>query len=240
MLIAPLFWGGARSVDNTRAALRLVVYNANHANTNYKNIGSYLAKADVDVVILIEATAMMRRRMEEALPDYRSVGQTRTDAFGLVAFSRLPILKSETLTLADHALPSQSLIVETLGERFAVLGLHTMPPVGATAAGLRDAMLSEAAAWAMRHDNAIIAGDFNATPWSHAFKRLLSKGDLRDSERGFGLQTSWPAQLWPLSIAIDHCVHSSTLRTHDRSVGPFLGSDHRPLHLTLGFAPSAQ
>ena len=69
-----------------------------------------------------------------------------------------------------------------------------------------------------------------------AFTSLLENGRLINSQRGFGIQSSWPAGLWPLSIPIDHAVHGQALTTVERFVGPFLGSDHRPLHLRIGRA----
>ena len=34
-------------------------------------------------------------------------------------------------------------------------------------------------------------GDFNLTPWSPHFQDLLSRGDLRDSSLGRGIQNTW-------------------------------------------------
>ncbi len=235
-LIAPLYWADATDIDKNRASLRLVVFNANYKNTNFSDIASYLADSDADVIVIVEATSTMREVLESALSGYGTFGDTRTDAFGMLSLSRLPAKNRELITLADSLLPAIALDVEKDGEHFSILGLHTMPPVGSNNAALRDAMMREATAWARNHDNAIIAGDFNATPWSFAFVDMLEDGNLRNSQRGFGLQTSWPGQLWPMSITIDHCVHTRTLRTIERSTGPFMGSDHRPLHLTLGFA----
>ncbi len=239
-LVAPLYWGGARGIDTKRPSIRLVVFNANYNNTNFTEVANYLADADADVVILVEATTGMREALEKRLPSYDAFGDTRTDAFGMLSLTRLPIRNRAMHTLADSLLPAIALEVEKDGEHFSILGLHTMPPVGASNAALRDAMMREATAWTRIHENAIVAGDFNATPWSFAFTDMLEDGNLRNSQRGFGLQTSWPSQLWPMSIPIDHCVHAQSLRTTQRKVGPFMGSDHRPVHLTLGFAHSQE
>lgn len=237
-LVLPLYWGGASNIDNERPTLRLVVFNANYNNTNYTEVANYLSSANADVIILVEATTAMRAQLEQTLSSYASFGDTRTDAFGMLALSRLPVKHKELLTFGNSLLPAIAIDVEKEGEQFSVLGLHTMPPAGGDNAVLRDAMMHEASAWARSHDHAIVAGDFNATPWSFAFVDLIENGNLHNSQRGFGLQTSWPAVFWPLSIPIDHCVHAKSLRTVQRSVGPFLGSDHRPVHLTLGFAKS--
>lgn len=84
-----------------------------------------------------------------------------------------------------------------------------------------------------RPGHAIVLGDLNATPWSHAFRALLEDGELVSSQRGHGIQGSWRREPWPLSLPIDHCLHAPSLVTLERHLGPFLGSDHRPLHVAL-------
>ncbi len=236
--IAKLYWPQASSVNPQRPTLDLVVFNVNFGNPRYSDVANYLLQADVDVIVIVEATPPMRLALEAALPNYQVVGRERTDAFGMLVFSRVPISSHEILYLADTELPAIVVRLEKNGTHFSLLGLHTMPPVDAKHAAMRDGMMQAAAAWARRTETAIIAGDFNATPWSFIFDDLLDHGNLRNSQLGNGLQTTWPGGLWPMSIPIDHCVHDKTLRTAKRFVGPTLGSDHRPLHLRLGFAAS--
>ena len=65
-------------------------------------------------------------------------------------------------------------------------------------------------------------------------RQLAANSDLVDSMVGHGIQHTWPRQLWPLRVPIDHLLHSPSLTTTNRRVGPFLGSDHRPVHTILG------
>jgi endonuclease/exonuclease/phosphatase family metal-dependent hydrolase len=46
--------------------------------------------------------------------------------------------------------------------------------------------------------------------------------------RGCGWQTTWPAFLFPMRIAVDHCLVSPELRVLRREVGRSVGSDHLP------------
>ncbi len=79
-------------------------------------------------------------------------------------------------------------------------------------------------------DRAIVAGDFNATPWSAPFRRLVAEGDLRNSQRGYGLELTFPTNLpvW-LRIPIDHVLYTDGLEVVGRSVGDAAGSDHLPV-----------
>ncbi len=77
-------------------------------------------------------------------------------------------------------------------------------------------------------------GDFNATPWSYPFRRLVGETDLTNSQRGFGLDASFPADNSVLiRVPIDHLLHNDGLVVIDRRLGPPLGSDHFPLVVDL-------
>ena len=80
----------------------------------------------------------------------------------------------------------------------------------------------------------LVVGDFNATPWSAPFRNLVATADLENSQRGFGLQPSFPTtSSLLLRVPIDHLVHSPALEVTDRQLGPALGSDHFPLVVDL-------
>ena len=65
---------------------------------------------------------------------------------------------------------------------------------------------------------------------------LLDRTGLVNSIQGYGLGQTWPAGAALAGIPIDHCLHSSDLVTLERTVADIEGSDHRALHVTLGWA----
>jgi endonuclease/exonuclease/phosphatase (EEP) superfamily protein YafD len=75
----------------------------------------------------------------------------------------------------------------------------------------------------------IVIGDFNATPWSYAFKDFSSETGLVNSQNGYGLDATWPSTFPVTLVPLDHMLHSDSLTTVTRKVGPDLGSDHLPL-----------
>ncbi len=121
-----------------------------------------------------------------------------------------------------------------------LLAIHTLPPVRPNYAFLRDQQMQAAADWIHENDTpAIIIGDFNATPWSSAFRNMLERGSLQNSQVGYGIAGTWPAHGGPLGmIPIDHCLHTSHWTVLDRRLGPNLGSDHRPLFIQLALRPT--
>ena len=81
-----------------------------------------------------------------------------------------------------------------------------------------------------------MVGDFNASTWSRGFGLVTRDAGLVNSQRGFGVQPSWPADYPLFGIPIDHMVHSTELTTVDRRLGENLGSDHYSLFVTVGLA----
>lgn len=74
----------------------------------------------------------------------------------------------------------------------------------------------------------IVMGDFNTTPWARIFAAIPGRraGDPR-------LEGSFPADLGPFGLPIDHVMFGGGLRLVDYQVGPDIASDHRPLLATF-------
>jgi endonuclease/exonuclease/phosphatase (EEP) superfamily protein YafD len=80
----------------------------------------------------------------------------------------------------------------------------------------------------------IIAGDFNMTPWSYRFQRLLAATGLR---RHATFLRSWPTDgqyrlPWP-TFLIDHVLTTPEIKSVSIRIGPALGSDHLPVVAAL-------
>ena len=82
----------------------------------------------------------------------------------------------------------------------------------------------------------IVAGDFNATPWSPHFRDLLATTGLRDAGSGRGWLPTWPTWLGPAGIPIDHVLVKGPVTVAGLSLGPDVGSDYRPLVADLRVA----
>ncbi len=80
----------------------------------------------------------------------------------------------------------------------------------------------------------IVVGDFNTTPWSYNFQKLIKETGLRDSQLGFGIQPSWPMTFPLLAIPIDHVLISRNFDVLKRETGALTGSDHLPVFVEVG------
>ena len=86
----------------------------------------------------------------------------------------------------------------------------------------------------------VMMGDFNTTPWSPVFRKLLGQNEWGDSRAGFGNQPTWPSWLGGLGIPIDHALVASGVRVLNRSTFAIPGSDHRGLLLELGIETNSE
>ncbi len=187
-----------------------------------------------DLVFLLESSFEWENAVESATLPYHMAAKVRSDrAFGITLLVKEG-LAADVRRLQIRLRPAVEATLDVGGERVNVLAIHPLSPTSKRRAELRDEYLREVSLWARGRDGpVVIVGDFNATPWSSSFRRLKSSAGLRNSMSGHGLQPTWPVGLGPLMIPIDHALHSPDLAVVERRTGPSLGSDHRPLVLTL-------
>ena len=115
-----------------------------------------------------------------------------------------------------------------------MLVTHPPPPISARHYRARNAQLNDLTGILHAFDGPwIVAGDFNATPWSADYRRFEGQTGLRNVRRGFGLLPTWPSQLLALGIPIDHVLVSPDFAVTEAKTGPDIGSDHRPVIATL-------
>jgi endonuclease/exonuclease/phosphatase (EEP) superfamily protein YafD len=236
---APLWFGSVPAATAGGPSLQIVSFNVRTGNGRKDEVVEYLRRSGADVLVLFETDELWLQALDRLAGDYpHRTAEPRSDNFGIAVLARREPLHSELLRLGDEAAHSVELLLPWGTESLVVLATHPMPPVGAARTASRDAQLEAVAARVRTRgpQPVVVLGDLNATPWSHAFGRLCDLGELRDSARGFGWQPTWPARLAWLGIPIDHCLLRGDLAVAARSVGPYLGSDHRPLQVTVAAA----
>lgn len=228
-LVLPIFVAGARTAPAEASRVRVALLNVLTSNTRYEDALAEIRRLDPDLFVALETDSRWLERLEQLSTAYPySIADARPDNFGIALFSRLPLDRTRIVHLGRAGLPSVLAELRVEGTRLAVLGTHVVPPVGASAAALRDDQLEEIALFAA-HDPGplLVLGDLNCTPWSVAFRALRRTSGLGDGRRG--IDATWPAALGWLGIPIDHVLHSPGLTALARGVGRSIGSDHRPL-----------
>lgn len=211
----------------------------------------WLRARNADVIVLAEARESFIEKLKTAFPDYPTFVTCEARAYcGTIILSRfagrlLPGgwwvadgLKHATKTDPGMSLAAVELsIPDPTGRLWPVpviathLDRHGLSGVtDRQIAGLVDASRQAAGDATSR---LILAGDFNASPWSVQMRNL---GQTIDASRASAFAPTWPSG-WRLALgldappflAIDHVYAGCRWAFSAVTVGPHVGSDHRPL-----------
>lgn len=236
--VAPL-WIGARPADAPApgdAAIRVMSANVLAINGHADRFLAEVGRVDPDVLVVVEFSTLWDRVIEPLSRDYpfriieRPADQPEA---GVAVFSKTPLTRSPRPAGAGAvALRSALCDIQTSAGPVSLIALHAMAPVSSRASRLRDAQLAfvnsivrEAGASPL-----ILAGDCNATPWSHGYRALVHDSGLRNARLGFGLCGSWRGAFPSmLRIPIDHVLVGDRIGVRMFETGRGIGSDHLPV-----------
>lgn len=229
--ILPLYFSSTQTAPARVHPLRAMLINVYTGNTDHAAVVESIEAHDPDFVILEE----VNQRWLDALGPLKQryphgVDHPRGDNFGIALLSKHPIVEARIIDIGRIGLPSILALFEVQGASFFILGTHTLPPVSLEYSNRRNEHLAAIPEVVAALDApTVLLGDLNVSPWSFHFRRLLRDSGLRDASRGRGVQPTWPADLFPLLIPIDHCLYSTGIDILDKSVGGSVGSDHFPV-----------
>jgi endonuclease/exonuclease/phosphatase (EEP) superfamily protein YafD len=246
---APLYLPPQHMPIPTSRQFTALHYSLDNALSSHSEAFAYLRDHPVDILSLQELTPETAAQLSQELPEYEVVySHPMTNSQGSVVLisskSGIQVHSAGIIHLPKTAVrPLIETILDIQGHSIAFLSLHVVRPVNARKIGLQQTEFEAVAKWSRHHQKqeqaVLILGDFNSTSWSMNFQQFQKDGDLLNSEQGFGLEPTWPANLPSLfSIPIDHCLYSSGIVIVNRFTGPYLGSDHAPLHINFMLADS--
>jgi endonuclease/exonuclease/phosphatase (EEP) superfamily protein YafD len=177
-----------------------------------------------------EQDGLVRAGLDAQLPHHSSVPEEGGAGTGL--WSRFPLRDVAHPGGFTFALVTARLAVPGVPRPVRVVALHAAGPVPDSTLWVRDmtrlaAFLPTLAAG----DPMLVGGDFNATPDTVQFRRILAGGfaDAAD-QAGAGYTRSYPADRWyPPLIAIDHVLTRNGPVATAVDTVTVEGSDHRSL-----------
>jgi endonuclease/exonuclease/phosphatase (EEP) superfamily protein YafD len=186
-----------------------------------------------DIILISELTPELDAYLRAHLKDYRPTALPLRGTFGIGAYTNLEVMKGVTPDLLG--IPTVELTVRKQNATFYFLGIHSTPPLNEALSERRDRYLMEVNRWAqsMHGRHMVIAGDFNATPFSHEVRALIRDANLEDAQIGHGVAGTWPALFGPVSLPVDLVLHSQSLVTVEHDIGPDLRSYHYPIKVVL-------
>jgi endonuclease/exonuclease/phosphatase (EEP) superfamily protein YafD len=216
-----------RPVKPEGTPVRVASFNVFVSNHRYQDTLDWVRKAAPDFIYFTETTDTWADVLEDLRDDYPHSIEEGT---GFAFYSKLPIRSHEIIRCSDIEFPLLVARVETPHGEVTVFAVHPLPPVSRHwSEALDETMAILAREVSKTSGPVIVAGDFNATRWSHKSAHLRHAG-LKDASYGKAPGATWMRANPFISIPIDRLLYrGEAMDCHRFEIGPELGSDHRPL-----------
>lgn len=215
------------------------VYSANiyKDNAELSNLYHEIQKNDPEIVLLLEVTPKHSEQLRPIVQAYPyRVEKISDGALGFVFLSKFPVHNYHITKLSEYGNSLLEAVLEINQKSVMFYGMHAQRPDKAGFDERKRQFFGPALQIREQSLPAIVAGDFNTTPYSPVFRKFASIAGLKDSREGFGWQPSWPTFFPPLWIPIDHVLVTHDIQVRKRTTGSYIGSDHYPVitELSLG------
>lgn len=230
----------AATVGEGTKTLDVLVSNVYQYNTNYQQLLSLVKSRDPDIIFLLETDQKWQDAVDKLEKEYPfTIKIPMENTYGLLFYSRLPIVSQHVNYLIDDEIPSVIVDVEFSGKVVRIYGLHPAPPVPqeSTHSTGRDAEILLVGQLAKKHNGpCMVIGDLNDVAWSYTTELFLKISGLLDPRHGRGLYSTFHAKYRLLRWPLDHFFVSDDFHLVDMKVEKFIGSDHFPISISLVFA----
>lgn len=238
-LMAPELLAAARRPAAAPGAetLKLVQFNVWAENHDPATTLAWIRAQKADVVLLEEGGGTSWRIVKGLRATYpysiSCDGKRYCDTW---IFSRFPIAQHRGFYEDHLPLAGAWATLRHPGGDFTVAATHFVWPIPAGRQQAQSRLLVGELQRFPR-DDLIVTGDFNSTPWSWSLRRQDKALGLERRTRALA---SWPTgdfsrvarAPFPL-LPIDHVYAGKAWKTVSVERGPSLGSDHRPVVVTL-------
>ncbi len=212
-------------------AMRLAAVNVFFFNEAHDQMIAWVRRARPEVVVFIEASPAWQQALRVLDADYpHRTAVTDGPRDGLLVLSRWPLRDPR---LAPDRRDILFVTVDKQGHALRLAAVHASWPLLPRHQLLRAADFAAVAAEARAAARAGLPyaalGDYNVSPFSPHFTRLLEAGNLRSASASRGWQPTWPTFLPLLGIQIDYALVTPDVRVTGFERGAGTGSDHRPI-----------
>lgn len=230
-------WGAAVAAPAPRP-VKLVQLNLLFRNDQPEAVAEFIRREDADIVTLQEVSRRSGRVIELLSEEYPYRLRCRFSGVGGVAvLSRLPRAPGREEGCVEGKGMAWIRVMAD-GRPVSVTSLHLHWPWPFRQPKQLDELERNMASIPRP---VLLAGDFNAAPWSHAAKRVAAATDTQIAP---GLRFSYDIRLNPrmpaLPVPIDHLLLPPEAMLGDIRLAQGPGSDHRSLVASLSFPPDAE
>lgn len=239
----------ADAADRARrpdATLRLLVCNVLMENREHERFLRAVRRHDPDVVLAVETDATWTDALEPLARTHpHKVLCPQHNYYGMVLFSRLPLVEPRVRFLVQDDIPSVHTGIELRsGHRVYLHGLHPRPPepIRDQDSTPRDAELVLMGREIGDGENrsTVVAGDLNDVAWSPTSELFMRLSGLLDPRIGRGFFNSYNARNPLFRFPLDHVFHSADWELVELRRLESVGSDHFPILIELQYCPEAR
>ena len=207
-----------------------LVANVHTSNQRHEALLALVRERSPDVIGLVETDSRWLQALDEPLREYsHRVLHPRDDNFGIALYSRIPLIRPE---LKDFGIvPTITATISVDNREIDLVLVHVLPPISREYTEERNAQLARIGALRPREGHGlVIAGDFNATPFSPTFRGSFAQPPFK---RAGGIAGTFPS-VAPnaLRIPIDHVLAAGSVRAR-RTLEREIMSDHVPMMIEL-------
>jgi endonuclease/exonuclease/phosphatase (EEP) superfamily protein YafD len=240
-------WHRKQVQDSQRPAtdlnhISLLVTNVLMYNRDASRCLGVIREQQPDIVLAVETDDWWLSQLAHLGQDYpHTCHAPLPNTYGMLVFSRLPLLNKEIQFILDPGIPSfHGRVRLPSGVEANLHFVHPKPPAPkeSKTSTRRDAELLLVGRTIAAHDGpTIVAGDLNDVAWSHTSELFRRLARLLDPRVGRGLLPTFHADYKLLRWPLDHVFHSAHFRLQDLKRLPHIGSDHYPIYIRLSYEP---
>lgn len=224
--------------------LNVLVCNVYQDNRQYDKVLQLVQERNPDIVFLLEIDKAWMEGVKKLRQDFPfAVELPQENTYGLLFYSKWPILSQQINYLVDEEIPSVVVEVDFDHHPVKIFGLHPSPPVPQENEHStdRDAeILMVGKATKKETGPCLVIGDLNDVAWSYTTKLFLKTSGMLDPRRGRGTYNTFHARYpffrWPL----DHFFVSKHFDLVTMKVEKDIGSDHFPISISLLLSDRAE
>jgi endonuclease/exonuclease/phosphatase (EEP) superfamily protein YafD len=231
----PLPFGAAPAAAAAAPPLKVLSINVSYRPFSARRLLEIIREAAPDVVVVQELTPHAETVLAALDSDFPYNRKFPANGpYGIGLWSRHELQSGATIAIGRR--PAIEARVRGPASTFTVVGVHLSAPVTRRRAAARNQeLLALAAHTAAIEGPLIVAGDFNATPYTPYFVEWLEATGFKDSRRGRTLSISWPTLLPAAGIPIDHIAVNDDFKILSHRRLPDFESDHYGVLVELAF-----
>lgn len=225
------FSSATASSGSSERELKVMTFNLLYLNNRVDDITDYVNSENPDVLFLQEVSPD-NEAVLETLEAYPNQQRCRLNQFmSIVTLSKTP-------ALAQDCLPESRLAwmeLDHQGQKFRAISTHLHWPWPFGQWYQIDSLRNDIAEWDISMP-IVLGGDFNAVPWSRAVHTVenIIRSKIVPGFRTTLYKFVTPIEA-PLFMPIDQILLPKGATPVTAKVGPNLGSDHRPVSVSLTF-----